>query len=136
MIDARMKRIIIQGAMNHDSGAEIAKLLTTTAGIQKKAWAVSAGTLTTKITPIPKTTAFTMHQISAATRSLARLSLSMAFPLSLGKCYSPALPLGLAIKCLWSHCRIDVASRARIRNDKCGNCQNAANEQHQEHGPA
>ena len=94
MIGGRLKRIIIQGAMNHESGAEIAKLLTTTAGIQKKAWAISAGTLTTKITPIPKTTAFTMHQISAATRSLARLSLSMAFPLSLGKCYSPALPLG------------------------------------------
>jgi hypothetical protein len=88
MIGARMKRIIIRGAMNHDSGAEIAKLLTTTAGIQKKAWAISAGTLTTKITPIPNATAFTMHQISAATRSLARLSLSMAFPLSLGKCRS------------------------------------------------
>jgi hypothetical protein len=102
MIGGRLKRIIIQGAMNHESGAEIAKLLTTTAGIQKKAWAISAGTLTTKITPIPKTTAFTMHQISAA-RSLARLSLSMAFPLSLGKCYSPALPLGRAIKCLWPH---------------------------------
>jgi hypothetical protein len=78
MIGARMKRIIIQGAMNHDSGTEIAKLLTTTAGIQKKAWAISAGTLTTKITPIPKTTAFTMHQISAATRSLAQLSLLIA----------------------------------------------------------
>ena len=50
MIGARMKRIIIQGAMNHDSGTEIAKLLTTTAGIQKKAWAISAGTLTIKIT--------------------------------------------------------------------------------------
>ena len=37
MIGARMKRIIIQGAMNHESGTEIAKLLTTTAGIQKKA---------------------------------------------------------------------------------------------------
>jgi hypothetical protein len=61
MIGARMKRIIIQGAMNHDSGAEIAKLPTTTAGIQKKAWAISAGKLTTKITPIPKTTAFTMQ---------------------------------------------------------------------------
>jgi hypothetical protein len=28
------------------------------------------------------------------------------------------------------------SSRARIRNDKCGNCQNAANEQHQENRPA
>jgi hypothetical protein len=26
--------------------------------------------------------------------------------------------------------------RARIRNDKCGNCQNAANDQHQENRPA
>jgi hypothetical protein len=34
MIGARLKRIIIQGAMNHESGAEIAKLLTTTAGRQ------------------------------------------------------------------------------------------------------
>ena len=61
MIGARMKRIIIQGAMNHESGAEIAKLLITTAGIQKKAWDISAGKLTTKITPIPKTTALTMQ---------------------------------------------------------------------------
>ena len=67
MIGARMKRIIIQGAMNHESGTEIAKLLTTTAGIQKKAWDISAGELTTKITPTPKTTAFTMQKISAAT---------------------------------------------------------------------
>jgi hypothetical protein len=37
MIGGLLKRIIIQGAMNHESGAEIAKLLTTTAGIQKKA---------------------------------------------------------------------------------------------------
>jgi hypothetical protein len=78
MIGARMKRIIIQGAMNHESGTEIAKLLKTTAGIQKKAWDISAGELKTRIMPIPKTTAFTMQKISAATRSLARLSLSMA----------------------------------------------------------
>jgi hypothetical protein len=97
MIGARMKRIIIQGAMNHESGPEIAKLLTTTAGIQKKAWDISAGELTTKITPTPKTTAFTMQKISAATRSLARLSLSMAYPLSFGKRYSPALGFGLTI---------------------------------------
>ena len=56
-----MNRIIIQGAMIHESGAEIAKLLTTSAGIQKKAWDISAGMLTTKSTPIPKTTAFTMQ---------------------------------------------------------------------------
>lgn len=78
MIGARMKRIIIQGVMNHESGTEIAKLLTTTAGIQKKAWDVSAGKLTTRIMPTPKTTAFTMQKISAATRSLATLSLFMA----------------------------------------------------------
>jgi hypothetical protein len=90
MIGARMKRIIIQGATNHESGTEIAKLLTTTAGIQKKAWAISAGELTTKITPTP-TTAFTMQKISAATRGLARLSLSMAHLLSFGKRYSQTL---------------------------------------------
>ncbi len=54
-----MKRIIIQGAMNHESGAEITRLHTTTAGIQKNAWDISAGKLTTKIVPTPKTTAFT-----------------------------------------------------------------------------
>jgi hypothetical protein len=97
MIGARMKRIIIQGAMNHESGTEIAKLLTTTAGIQKKAWDISAGELTTKITPTPKTTAFTMQKISAATRSLARLSLSMAYPLSFGKRCFPAFGFGLTI---------------------------------------
>ena len=49
MIGGRLKRIIIQGAMNHDSGTEIAKLITTTAGIQKNAWDISAGKLITKI---------------------------------------------------------------------------------------
>jgi hypothetical protein len=88
MIGARMKRIIIQGAMNHESGTEIAKLPKTTAGIQKKAWDISAGELKTKITPTPKTTAFTMQKISAATRSLARLSRFMAYPRSFGKRYS------------------------------------------------
>jgi hypothetical protein len=34
---AFVKRSIIKGAMNHASGAEIAKLLTTTAGIQTTA---------------------------------------------------------------------------------------------------
>jgi len=58
---AFMNRIIIQGAMNHESGAEITKLLMTRAGIQKKAWDISAGILTTRSTPIPKTTAFTMQ---------------------------------------------------------------------------
>src|ERR1041385_5742734 len=58
---AFMNRIIIQGAMNHESGAEITKLLMTSAGIQKKALDISAGMLTTKSTPIPKTTAFTMR---------------------------------------------------------------------------
>jgi hypothetical protein len=91
MIGARMKRIIIHGAMNHESGTEIAKLLTTTAGIQKKAWDMSAGKLTTTITPTPKTTAFTMQKISAATRSLARLSLCMAYPFSFGKTLLPGL---------------------------------------------
>jgi hypothetical protein len=61
MIRALWKRIIIQGEMNHASGAEMAKLLATTTGIQKKASAISAGKLTTKITPTPKTTAFTMQ---------------------------------------------------------------------------
>jgi hypothetical protein len=58
---ALMKRIIIQGAMNHDSGAEMTKLLATTAGIQKKAFDISAGTLKTAIMPTPKTAAFTMQ---------------------------------------------------------------------------
>jgi len=47
--------------MNHETGAEIAKLLMTTAGIQKKAWVISTGKLTTKIKPRPKTTAFAMQ---------------------------------------------------------------------------
>jgi len=55
------KRIIIHGAMNHASGAEITKLATTTAGIQKKAWDASAGMLKTAIMPTPKTAAFTMQ---------------------------------------------------------------------------
>jgi hypothetical protein len=58
---ALMKRIIIQGAMNHASGAEMKKLLTTTAGTQKKAWDISAGTVKTAIMPTPKTAAFTMQ---------------------------------------------------------------------------
>jgi hypothetical protein len=58
---ALMKRIIIQGAMNHASGAEMTKLLATTAGIQKKAWDISAGMLKTAIMPTPKTAAFTMQ---------------------------------------------------------------------------
>ena len=61
MIGACMKRILIQGAMNHERGTEIAKLLTTTAGIQKKAWDISAGMLKTAIMPTPKTAAFTMQ---------------------------------------------------------------------------
>jgi len=56
-----MKRIIIQGAMNHASGADMTKLLTTTAGIQKNAWDISAVMLKTAITPTPKTAAFTMQ---------------------------------------------------------------------------
>jgi len=58
---ALMKRIIIQGAMNHASGAEMTKLLTITAGTQKKAWDMSAGMLKTAIMPTPKTAAFTMQ---------------------------------------------------------------------------
>jgi hypothetical protein len=53
-----MKRIIIQGAMSHASGADITKLATTTAGIQKKAWDISAGMLKTAIMPTPKMAAF------------------------------------------------------------------------------
>lgn len=56
-----MKRIIIKGAMNHASGAEIAKLPNTTVGIQKKACGVIAGMLKTEITPTPKMTALTMQ---------------------------------------------------------------------------
>ena len=56
-----MKRIIIQGAMSQDNGAEMTKLVTMIAGIQKNAWVIRAGTLTTAITPTPKTTAFTMQ---------------------------------------------------------------------------
>lgn len=56
-----MKRCIIIGAMNHDSGADKIKLLTTTDGIQKKACCVSAGVAKTTIKPTPKTTAFTME---------------------------------------------------------------------------
>ena len=61
MMGVLAKRIIIHGAMNHESGADITKLLATTAGIQKKAWNVNKGTLITKIVPTPKTTAFTMQ---------------------------------------------------------------------------
>ena len=56
-----MKRIIIQGAMNHASGAEMTKLATTTAGIQKVAYGVIAGILKAAITPTPKMTALTMQ---------------------------------------------------------------------------
>ena len=55
------KRIIIQGAINHASGADITKLATTTAGIQKVADGAIAGMLKTEITPIPKMTASTMQ---------------------------------------------------------------------------
>ena len=61
MMGVLAKRIIIHGAMNHESGADITKLLATTAGIQKKAWNIGTGKLITKIVPIPKTTAFTMQ---------------------------------------------------------------------------
>jgi hypothetical protein len=61
MMGALANRNIIQGAINHESGAEITKLLATTAGIQKKAYDARAGTLMTKITPTPKTTALTMQ---------------------------------------------------------------------------
>ncbi|MBR0975791.1 hypothetical protein [Bradyrhizobium japonicum] len=56
-----MKRIIIQGAMNHANGAEMTKLLATTAGIQKKAWDISAAMLKIATMPTPKTAAFTMQ---------------------------------------------------------------------------
>ena len=61
MIGALAKRIIIQGAINHESGAEITKLLATKAGIQKKAWEANRGKLRTNIAPTPKTTALTMQ---------------------------------------------------------------------------
>ena len=56
-----MKRIIIQGAMSQDNGAEMTKLVTMIAGIQKNAWDISAGMLKTAIMPTPKTAAFTMQ---------------------------------------------------------------------------
>jgi len=55
-----MKRIIIDGAMNHDSGADRTKLVTIIAGIQKKACCASAGVIKIDIIPTPKTTAFTI----------------------------------------------------------------------------
>jgi len=55
------KRIIIQGAMNHASGADMTKLASTTAGIQKVADGADAGMLKTRIKPTPKTTALTMQ---------------------------------------------------------------------------
>lgn len=66
-----MKRIIINGAMNHDSGADTTKLATIIAGIQKNACWASAGVIKTAIRPTPKTTAFTIKKMTAATRSLA-----------------------------------------------------------------
>ena len=54
-----MKRIIIDGAMNHDSGADKTKLVTMIAGIQKKACCTRDGVIKTDIRPTPKTTAFT-----------------------------------------------------------------------------
>jgi hypothetical protein len=118
-----MKRIIIRGAMNHERGTEIAKLLKTTAGIQKKAWDISAGDIRTKIKPTPKTTAFTMQKISAATRNLAWLSLSMAYPPSFGKRYSAALGFGLTISQMpWkgrrSHSR--ASSSVMKRSERMG----------------
>ena len=56
-----MKRIIIQGAMSQDNGDEMTKLVTTTAGIQKKGWDIIAGMLKTAIMPTPKTATFTMQ---------------------------------------------------------------------------
>ena len=56
-----MKRIIIDGAMNHASGADKMKLVTMTAGIQKKACCTSIGVIKTDKRPIPKTTAFTIR---------------------------------------------------------------------------
>jgi hypothetical protein len=55
-----MKRIIIDGAMNHASGADRTKLVRIIAGIQKKACCACAGVITTYISPTPKTTAFTI----------------------------------------------------------------------------
>jgi|NGEPerStandDraft_6_1074524.scaffolds.fasta_scaffold162950_1 nucleoside-triphosphatase THEP1 len=55
-----MKRIIIDGAMNHDSGADKTKLVTMIAGIQKKACCARVGVIKTDIRPTPKTTAFTI----------------------------------------------------------------------------
>ena len=56
-----MKPITVQGAMNHASGADITKLASTTAGIQKVADGAVAGMLKTKIKPTPKMTALTMQ---------------------------------------------------------------------------
>lgn len=55
-----MKRIIMDGAMNHDSGADKTKLVTMIAGIQKKACCARVGVIKTDIRPTPKTTAFTI----------------------------------------------------------------------------
>jgi hypothetical protein len=58
---ARIKRIIMDGAMNHETGADKTKLVTMIAGIQKKACCASVGVIKTVIKPTPKTTAFTIR---------------------------------------------------------------------------
>ena len=78
-----MKRNIIVGASIQDSGGEIRKLASTTAGIQKEACAASAGMLRTATMPIPKITALTIEKISAATLTRARVLLVIGDCLSL-----------------------------------------------------
>ena len=56
-----MKRIIMDGAMNHASGADRTKLARMIAGIQKKACCASDVVINTYIRPTPKTTAFTIR---------------------------------------------------------------------------
>jgi hypothetical protein len=55
-----MKRIIMDGAMNHANGADKPKLVTMIVGIQKKACCTSVGVIKTDIKPTPKMTAFTI----------------------------------------------------------------------------
>lgn len=65
---------IIEGATKEIGGAR-AKLVTTTAGIQKNAFCDILGTLNTMISPTPKTTALVIEKIKDATFRRARLSL-------------------------------------------------------------
>jgi hypothetical protein len=90
------KRIIIHGAMNHESGADITMLLATTAGIQKNAWNISKGTLITKIVPIPKTTAFTCKKSALQPEASPSYPCS-SLPLSLEMHPGAVAPLAISL---------------------------------------